>query len=153
MVVVFLINHVLDGSKLLHMTRDGDCTLLFKTIFFFSLLQQLHEEWMIEIDNRNHKSLLFFTLSYFYSQTALWHISYLWLLPMLMIIEKMRQVQMLATHIDSQNSQKVKRNKIEKETINSEFSQETIKSFPKKISRENGEGFQLKWDLVMVEKP
>lgn len=141
MVVVFLINHVLDGSKLLHMTRDGDCTLLFKTIFFFSLLQQLHEEWMIEIDNRNHKSLLFFTLSYFYSQTALWHISYLLLLPMLMIIEKMRQVQMLATHIDSQNSQKVKETRQRKKLSTVNFPKKLSRVSPRKFQGKMGKGF------------
>ena len=40
---LLFINHALDGAKLLNVARDGDGTLLVKSILFLSFLQQLHE--------------------------------------------------------------------------------------------------------------
>lgn len=88
---VFPINHALNVPKLLNMARNCDCALLIKSILLFGLLQQLHEQWMIEIYHWHHNSLLLLSLAHLNRQTPLWNISYHLFLPMMM---KMRQVQM-----------------------------------------------------------
>lgn len=91
---LFPINHAPDVPKLLNMARDGDCPLLIKTILFLSLLQQLHEQWVIEIHHRHHKSLLLLSLSHLYRQTPFRHISRLLfprpLVMLMMMVMKMR---------------------------------------------------------------
>ena len=89
---LFPINHSLNVSKLLNMARDCDCPLLIKTILLLRLLQELHEEWVIEVQHRHHKSLLLLSLPNLYCQTPLWHISDHLFLPMIMMMMKMRQV-------------------------------------------------------------
>lgn len=91
---LFPINHALDVPKLLHMARDGDGPLLIKSVLFFSLLQELHEQWVVEVYHRHHKSLLLFTLAHLDCQTPFWHISYLLLLMMLLLMMMVRQKQM-----------------------------------------------------------
>lgn len=89
------INHALDGPKLLYMARDGDGALLIKAILFLSLLQELNEQWVIEVHHRHHKSLLLFTLANLDCQTPFWNISnHLFLPTMMMMMDEMRQVQM-----------------------------------------------------------
>lgn len=70
MMRIFAINQALDGAKLLHVARDGEGTFLIEPIFFFSLLQQVHEERVIEIDDRDHKPLLLLSLTHQHSQAA-----------------------------------------------------------------------------------
>lgn len=88
---LFPINHALDVPKLLHMARDGDGPFLIKPIFFLSFLQELHEQWVIEIYHRHHKSLLLLTLAHLDSQTPFWHISHLLLFPMLVLVMMMKK--------------------------------------------------------------
>jgi len=114
------INHTLDVPKLLHMARDGDGSFLIKPVLFFSLLQELHEQWVVEVYHRHHKSLLLFTLAHLDCQTPFWHISYL-LLLMLLLLMMMRQEQMevsqtfLSTsHICSKSENKDRKTKKER---------------------------------------
>lgn len=78
------IDHTLNISKLLHVARYGDSSLLIKPILLFRFLQQLHEERVIEICNRDYESLLLLPLADVDRQTPFRNISHL-LLPMLMV--------------------------------------------------------------------
>lgn len=86
---LFPVNHTLDVPKLLHMARDGDRPLLIKPVLFLGFFQQLHEQRVIEVYHRHHKSLLFFTLPNLDCQTPFWHISDYLLLPPMMMMMKM----------------------------------------------------------------
>lgn len=88
---LFPINHALDVPKLLHMARYGYGSLLIKPVFFLCLLQELQEQWVVEVYHRHHKSLLLLTLAHLDCQTSLRHISDILLLSMVMVM-KMRQV-------------------------------------------------------------
>lgn len=93
------VNHALDVPKLLHVARDGDGALLIKAILFLSLLQELNEQWVIEVNHRHHKSLLLFTLAHLDCQAPFWNISDPLFLPtmmtmVMMVKVKVRQVQM-----------------------------------------------------------
>lgn len=90
---LFPVNHALDVPKLLHVARDGDSPLLIKPVLLLSLLEELHEQWVVEVNHRHHKSLLLLTLPHLDCQTPFWHVSDLLLLPVLLLLMKMRQVQ------------------------------------------------------------
>lgn len=55
---IFPINQTPYISKLLYVTRDRNGTLLVEPVLFFSFFQQLHEQRMIEVNDRHHESLL-----------------------------------------------------------------------------------------------
>lgn len=95
---LFPVNHALDVPKLLHVARDGDSPLLIKPVLLLRLLEELHEQWVIEVYDRHHKSLLLLTLAHLDCQTPFWHISDLLLLSlavmmMMMMMMKVRQVK------------------------------------------------------------
>ena len=72
-VVELAVDNPLNVSKLLNFTRNGDRTLVMKSIFFFSLLQQLHEQRVVQVDQWHHKSLVFlWCLPYFHCQAPSW---------------------------------------------------------------------------------
>lgn len=83
---LFPINHALNVPELLHMARDGDGPLLIKPILFLGFLQQLHEQRVVEVYHRHHKSLLFLTLPDVNCQTPFWHVSDYLLLPSMMVV-------------------------------------------------------------------
>lgn len=68
---LLLVNHALHIAKLLHMAWDGDGSFLLKPILLFCLLQQLHEERMIEVNDRDDEPLLLLPLSHQHCKTAL----------------------------------------------------------------------------------
>ena len=83
---ILLFDHALNNiAKLLNMTRNGDGALLIKSKLFLSFFQQVHEEWMIYINHRNHKPLLLLTLTYHDSKTPFWDIFQLFL-PMVLVV-------------------------------------------------------------------
>ena len=69
MLMLLLMNQVLIGTKIVHRAGNGDEVLMLKTIFLFSFLQQVNKEGVIEIHERNHKSLLQASLAHQNSQT------------------------------------------------------------------------------------
>lgn len=84
---LFPVNHALNIPKLLHMARDCDCTLLIEAVLLLSTFQKLHEQRMIEIYHRHHESLLLLSLTYFYGQAPLRHISsLLTALPLMVMV-------------------------------------------------------------------
>lgn len=84
---LLLINHALNGTELLNLTRNGDGSFLVESIFFLGFLQQVHEEWVVDVDHRDHKPLLLFSLSHHDCQTPLWNVfQFLILLVMMMMV-------------------------------------------------------------------
>ncbi|KAJ6710270.1 hypothetical protein OIU74_011204 [Salix koriyanagi] len=122
---LFPVNHALNVPKLVHMTRDSDGAFLIKTIFFFCFLQQLYEQWVIEVYDRHYKSLLLLSLAHLDCQAPSRNISRL--LPV-MLMMKMRQVEVLQAlfstahnHIYISAKEKKRKEKIEdqRELMNS----------------------------------
>ncbi|KAJ6373527.1 hypothetical protein OIU78_029250 [Salix suchowensis] len=85
---VLLLDHALNIAKLLHMTRNGDRSLLVKSILFLSFFQQVHEEWMIYINHRNHKPLLLLALPYHDGKTPFRDIFHLSPPIMVVVVEE-----------------------------------------------------------------
>ncbi|KAL5538336.1 hypothetical protein UlMin_024264 [Ulmus minor] len=86
---ILLINDFLNGPKLLHEARNSDGALLIKSILFLSFFEKLHEERMVDVDNRNHKPLLFFALSNQDCQTPLWDVLELFMIFLLVVVMEM----------------------------------------------------------------
>lgn len=59
MVRVFLVDATLNGSKLLHVAGNGDRTVVTESELFLGFFEQLHEERVVYVHNRNHKLFLF----------------------------------------------------------------------------------------------
>ena len=92
---ILLFDHALNNiAKLLNMTRNGDGALLIKSKLFLSFFQQVHEEWMIYINHRNHKPLLLLTLTYHDSKTPFWDIFQLFLPVVVVVVVVFWQVNM-----------------------------------------------------------
>ena len=72
-----LINHSLNVEEPLHVARDSDSTFLIKPKLFLGLLQQQHEERVIQVHHRHHHSLLLLPLPHLYRHTPFRHISQL----------------------------------------------------------------------------
>uniref|UniRef100_A0A7C9CES3 Uncharacterized protein n=1 Tax=Opuntia streptacantha TaxID=393608 RepID=A0A7C9CES3_OPUST len=71
---LFLINQALDVTKLLHVAGDGDGALLIESILLLSLLEKPHEEWVVEVEHRHHKPVLFLLrLAHLYRQAPFGH--------------------------------------------------------------------------------
>jgi len=108
---LFPINHALDVPKLLHVARDGDGTFLIETVLLLRLLQQLHEQRVLKVHHRHHKSLLLLSVRpHLYRQTPLRHVSNQVHLILLLLCRsmmmKMRQMQMKTPHIKSKYQEK-----------------------------------------------
>lgn len=73
-VVVVPINHTPNVTKLVDTAGNGDWAFVIKPVLFLGLFEQLHEERVIEVNDGNHKSLLFFPLPNLHCQTPLRHI-------------------------------------------------------------------------------
>lgn len=71
---ILFVNHALNGTKLLHVARNGNGALLVESIFFLGSLQEVHEEWVVDVDHRDHKPLLLLSLSHHDRQTPLWDV-------------------------------------------------------------------------------
>ena len=137
-------NHSLNIPKFLNMARNCYGSFLIKPIFFFSFFQQLHEQRMIEVNHRNHKSLLFLALAHFDCQTALWHIFELLILlalssmaaPMVMVeIVSIRMGDLLALFSGTHFRKKVVL----------EMGIEKVRTLPGLILFVSRENFKRKW--------
>lgn len=73
-VMVVFIDHPLNIAKLLDMARDGDGAFMIETILFLRFLQELHEQGVGDIDERDHKPLLLLALTHQDRQAPLWDI-------------------------------------------------------------------------------
>lgn len=90
---ILLFDHALNTAKLLNMTRNSDGALLMKPKLFLSFFQQVHEEWMVYINHRNHKPLLLLALTYHDSKTPFRDIFQLFL-PVVVVVVVVWQVNM-----------------------------------------------------------
>lgn len=90
---IIFINHALNLAKLLHVTRDYYGTLMIKSILFFCFLQELYEEGMFEICNRNYDPLSLLSRAHHDRQTPFWDIFQLLLLLMMMMMIMMMMVR------------------------------------------------------------
>ncbi|KAJ6969577.1 hypothetical protein NC653_034190 [Populus alba x Populus x berolinensis] len=82
---ILLFDHAPNIAKLLNMTRNSDGALLMKPKLFLGFFQQVHEEWMIYINHRNHKPLLLLALTYHDSKTPFRDIFQLFL-PLVVVV-------------------------------------------------------------------
>ncbi|PON71994.1 hypothetical protein PanWU01x14_068360 [Parasponia andersonii] len=91
-----LINDSLNGSELIHVARNGDRALLIESVLFLGFLEKLHEERVVDVDNRNNEPLsLFLSLSNHHGQTPLWDIfhDHFFVLLMMMMEMNVRNVK------------------------------------------------------------
>lgn len=98
---VLLLDHALNIAKLLDMTRNGDRSLLVKSILFLSFFQQVHEEWMIYINHRNHKPLLLLALPYHDGKTPfrdIFHLSP----PIMVVVVVVEEVEVWQVNMEIQ---------------------------------------------------
>lgn len=56
--LLLLINHTPDMTELLNMARDIDRTFLIEPVLLLRFVQQLREQRVVHITNRNNKALL-----------------------------------------------------------------------------------------------
>ncbi|KAK8558110.1 hypothetical protein V6N13_073788 [Hibiscus sabdariffa] len=87
--VVVLVNQASNVAKLVDMARDGDGAFMVESELFLGLLQELHEEWVGDVDDRDHKPLLLFPLTNQDRQTSLGNIFHL-LVSLLMKVKPMK---------------------------------------------------------------
>lgn len=57
-VVVVMVNNALKSAKVVDRAGDGDGSFLIEAILVLGLLQELDEERMVDINDRNHEPLL-----------------------------------------------------------------------------------------------
>lgn len=68
MMTIF-VDHPLNITKLLDMARNGNRSFLIEPILILGYLQQLHKQWVVNINHWNHEPLLLFALTNHDSQT------------------------------------------------------------------------------------
>ena len=101
---ILLINDALDGAELLHLARDGDGAFVIKTVLFLRFLQELHEERMVDVDDRDDKPLtLLLPLTDQDRQTTLGDVfQLLLLLPRLLLMMMMVKVKVRDMDVEIQ---------------------------------------------------
>ena len=87
------IDHALNGAKLLHMARNSDQTFVIESVLLLRLLQQLHEERVVDVDHRNNKPLLVLPLAHHHSHTAFRNIFELLAVLVVVVVEKVGEVE------------------------------------------------------------
>ncbi|BAT78892.1 hypothetical protein VIGAN_02164700 [Vigna angularis var. angularis] len=90
------VDDALDGTEVLDVARDGDGAFLLEPVFVFGFLQQLHEQWVVHVHDRDNKPLLLLPLPYQHRQTPFWNV--LQVLLLLVVVRKVevRNVQVKA---------------------------------------------------------
>ena len=99
---LLLVNHALDIAKLLHMAWDGYGSFLLKPILLFCLLQQLHEQRMIDVNDGDDKPLLLLPLTHQNCKTPLWDVPHLLLIitiPMVDMHVEIEKILLPTPHI------------------------------------------------------
>ena len=97
MVEAFLpVDDALDGAEVLDVAWDGDGAFLLEPVFIFSFFQQLHEQWVLHVHHRDHKSLLLLPLPHQDRQTPFWDVLQVLLLLVVVVKVEVRNVQVKA---------------------------------------------------------
>lgn len=123
MMCSFFTNHALNMAKFFNMTRNINWTFVIKSIFFRCFIQQLQEQGMVDITDRDNKPMLLFSLTYHNCKTPFWYI-FQFFLPMMIMMKvnvrhmkmkiQMKMVFISATHLctkqDPTNKKQEKRN-------------------------------------------
>lgn len=100
------VDHALNGSEFFHMAGYSDRSFLIKPKFFFSLFQQLHEEWMVDVDHRDHKPLLLLPLTHHDCQTTFWDVVLL-ILILLMVVVVVMKVKVEVRYVQMKTHQMI----------------------------------------------
>lgn len=96
-VEVFLpVDDALDGAEVLDVARDGDGAFLLEAVFVFGFLEQLHEQWVVHVHDRDDKPLLLLPLAYQDRQTPFWNVLEVLLLLVVVVKVEVRNVQVKA---------------------------------------------------------
>lgn len=84
---IFLVNHIMNVTKFIQLAWNIDGSFMIKSILFLSLLQQLHKQWVIYVDNRDYDPLLLLSLTHHDRQAPFWYVSQLFLPLMMMMVQ------------------------------------------------------------------
>lgn len=87
------IDHALNGAKLLHVARNSDRTFVIESVLFLGLLQQLHEERVVDVDHWNHKPLLILLLANHHRHTPFRDVFQLLAVLVVVVMEKVGEVE------------------------------------------------------------
>lgn len=95
------INHALNGAELLHLARDGDGAVVIESVLLLRFLQEVHEERVVDVDDRDHKPLtLLLTLTDQDRQTTLGDVFQLLRIRLLVVaVVMMKQVRNMDVEI------------------------------------------------------
>lgn len=70
----FLINQAPDVTEFLHVAGESDGALVIEAVHLLGLLKKAHEEWVVEVYDRDYESLLLLSLlAHLYGQATLGH--------------------------------------------------------------------------------
>lgn len=70
----FLINQAPDVTEFLHVAGESDGALVIEAVHLLGLLKKAHEEWVVEVNDRDYESLLLLSLlAHLYGQATLGH--------------------------------------------------------------------------------
>lgn len=98
-----MMNNALKCTEIINRARNWDRTFLIEAIFIFSVLQELHEQRMIDINDRNHEPLLF--LANKNSQTALGSVRLAPVMEVRQMKMKIQRRKMLMLHRKNRTDQ------------------------------------------------
>lgn len=96
------INHALNGAELLHLARDGDGAVVIESVLLLRFLQEVHEERVVDVDDRDHKPLtLLLTLTDQDRQTTLGDVFQLLRIRLILVVAvvMMKQVRNMDVEI------------------------------------------------------
>ncbi|XXG76173.1 hypothetical protein AAC387_Pa08g0584 [Persea americana] len=95
MVSLLLVNNPLHVAKLGDVARDRNSALLLESILFFCNFEQLHEQWMVEVNHRHHEPLLLLPLAHHDRETTLWYVPRL-------LLAVVQQVQVREVEVEAE---------------------------------------------------
>lgn len=87
------VHHALNSAKLLHVARNSDRTFVIESVLFLGLLQQLHEERVVDVDHWNHKPLLILPLANHHCHTPFRDVFQLLAVLVVVVMEKVGEVE------------------------------------------------------------
>jgi len=90
------VDDALDGAEVLDVARDGDGAFLVEPVFVFSFLEQLHEQWVVHVHDRDHKPLLLLPLPHQHRETPFWNVLQVLLLLVVVVEVEVWNVQVKA---------------------------------------------------------
>ncbi|MFS7929791.1 hypothetical protein Hanom_Chr04g00336591 [Helianthus anomalus] len=73
--LMVLMNYALYIAEVLYMARDINGTLIMKPVLEFGILQELHEQWMVDVHNWYYEPFLFFIfMSHHHCHAPSWYL-------------------------------------------------------------------------------